>query len=358
VGYRGQHFDELTWAQRGTFIPETGTRYYDEPNAHKQDFNIYVRANVELTDELGAFGDLQYRAVRYELFAPDGRPNGGKSQQTVNFAFLNPKAGLTYQLQPNLQAYASFALAQREPTRTDYTDTPANRRPTAEALFNYEAGLRHSSEKVQASLNGYYMRYRDQLVLSGHLDDVGNPIHTNVADSYRAGLEGQATWRPIAKFSLTGTATASRNKINNYTDYLADYDQGGEKATTFSQTNIAFSPDLTAAYTAEVEPVAGLKLAALARYAGRQYLDNTSTASRSIAPYYVQDVRLRYLWHPAAFAGLREVELAVLVNNVFATEYVNNGYTYGYISGGQSQYFNYFYPQAKTNFLTSLNLRF
>ena len=358
VGYRGQHFDELTWAQRGTFIPETGTRYYDEPYAHKTDFNVYARANVELTEKLAAFGDLQYRTVRYELFAPDGSPNGGKSQQVIHFDFLNPKAGLTYQIQPSLQAYASFAVARREPTRTDYTDTPANRRPTPETLFNYEAGLRHSSEKVQASLNGYYMLYRDQLVLSGHLDDVGNPIHANVADSYRAGLEGQVTVRPIAKLSLTGTATASRNKINNYTDYLADYDQGGEKATTFKQTNIAFSPDLTAAYTVEYEALPGLRLAALARYAARQYLDNTSTASRSIAPYYVQDVRLRYLWHPAAFAGLREVEMAVLVNNVFANEYVNNGYTYGYVSGGQSQYFNYFYPQAKTNFLASLNLRF
>ncbi|WP_210513736.1 TonB-dependent receptor [Hymenobacter terricola] len=358
VGYRGQHFDELTWAQRGTFIPETGTRYYDEPNAHKTDFNVYARANVSINDALAAFGDLQYRTVRYELFAPDGSPNGGKSQQGINFSFLNPKAGLTYQVQSDLQAYASFAVARREPTRTDYTDTPANRRPTAETLFNYEAGLRHSSEKVQASLNGYYMRYRNQLVLSGHLDDVGNPIHTNVADSYRAGVEAQATWRPVTKLSLTGTATASRNKINNYTDYLTDYDQGGEKATAFKQTNIAFSPDLTAAYTAEYEALPGLRLAALARYAGRQYLDNTSTASRSIAPYYVQDVRLRYLWHPAAFAGLREVEMAVLVNNVFATEYVNNGYTYGYVSGGQAQYFNYFYPQAKTSFLASLNLRF
>ncbi|GAB3854429.1 TonB-dependent receptor [Hymenobacter terrigena] len=362
VGYRGQHFDELTWAQRGLNIPETGTRYYDEPNAHKTDFNIYARANVSLTDALGIFGDLQYRTVRYELFAPDGRPNGAKSQQAINFQFLNPKAGLTYQLTGSTQAYASFAVAQREPTRTDYTDTPAERRPTAETLFNYEVGLRRTAGKVQASLNGYYMRYRNQLVLSGHLDDVGNPIHTNVADSYRAGVEGQLAWQPVSKFTLTATATASRNKINNYTDYLAiynnKYEYTGDQVTAFSQTNIAFSPDLTAAYTAEVEPVAGLKLAALARYAGRQYLDNTSTESRSIAPYYVQDVRLRYLWHPAAFAGLREVEMALLVNNVFATEYVNNGYTYGYMYGGQAQYFNYVYPQAKTNFLASLNLRF
>ncbi len=357
VGYRGQHFDELTWAQHGLTIPETGARYYDEPNAHKLDVNIYARATVNLTEQLAAFGDLQYRHVRYELFAPIDTL-GHKGQQTISFDFVNPKGGLTYQLSSSLQAYASFALARREPTRTDYTDTPAARRPTAETLFNYEAGLRYNRPgPVQASLNGYYMAYTNQLVLSGRLDDVGNPIHTNVADSYRAGVEGQATWRPVPKLSLTGTATVSRNKINDYTDYLADYDAGGEKATSFSQTNIAFSPDLTAAYTVEYEALPGLKVAALARYAGRQYLDNTSTDSRSIAPYYVQDVRLRYLWHPHNTA-FREIELAGVLNNVLATEYVNNGYTYGYISGGKTQYFSYFYPQAKTNFLASLNLRF
>ncbi len=358
VGYRGQHFDELTWAQRGQHIPESGTRYADEPLAHKLDVNVYARVNVDIVEKLGVFADLQQRYVRYELFAPDGRPNGAKSQQNINFNFLNPKFGLTWQAAEHLQAYASLAVARREPTRTDYTDTPADRRPTAETLFNYELGVRRSTGPVQASLNAYYMRYRDQLVLSGHLDDVGNPIHTNVADSYRAGLEGQVMWQPARILLLSGTATASRNKINHYTDYLADYDQGGEKATTYAQTNIAFSPGLTAAYTAEVEARPGLKLAALARYASRQYLDNTSTASRSLASYYVQDVRVRYLWHPDHFAGLREVELAVLVNNVFASEYVNNGYTYGYVSGGQAQYFTYYYPQAKTNFLASLNLRF
>ena len=361
VGYRGQHFDELTWAQRGTFIPETGTRYDDEPNAHKQDINVYARLNVDLADRLAGFADLQNRYVRYELYAPDGRPNGAKSQQTARFTFLNPKFGLTYQLRPSTQLYASFALAQREPTRTDYTDTPAERRPTAEKLFNYELGLRRATEKVQANLNFYYMYYRNQLVLSGRLDDVGNAIHTNVAESYRRGVEAQVTYRPVPALSLTATATASQNKINNYTDYLPiyndSYEQIGDRTVTFQETNIAFSPGLTAAYTVEYEALPGLKLATLARYAGRQYLDNTSTKSRSIDPYYVQDLRLRYLWQPQKL-GLQEVELAVLVNNVFAAEYVNNGFTYGYVSGGQAQYFNAYYPQAKTNFLASLNLRF
>ena len=200
------------------------------------------------------------------------------------------------------------------------------------------------------------MLYRNQLVLSGHLDDVGNPIHANVRDSYRTGVELQAAALLARGLIFSPTATFSRNKINNYTDYLADYDNGGERGTAFKQINISFSPSVTFAYTLEYEPLPGLRLATLARYAGRQYLDNTSTASRSIAPYYVQDVRVRYLWHPGKL-GFREIELAGLLNNVLGAKYVNNGYTYGYISGGQTHYYSYYYPQAFTNFLASVNLR-
>lgn len=361
VGYRGQHFDELTWAQRGASIPETGTPYYAEPNAHKLDVNTYARATVALGESLSAFGDVQYRYVGYELYAPDGSPNGGKSQQTITFHFLNPKAGLTYRLPAGALGdhvvYASYALAQREPTRTDYTDTPAERRPTAEKLHNFEVGIKTDiPQRFTWSANYYLMLYRDQLVLSGHLDDVGNPIHTNVRDSYRMGIELQAAALLAKGLTFSPTATISRNKINNYTDYLADYDNGGERGTAFKQTDISFSPSLTFAYTLEYELLPGLRLATLARYAGRQYLDNTATDSRSIAAYYVQDVRARYLWHPAKL-GLREIELAAVLNNVLGATYTNNGYTYGYVSGGQAQYFNYFYPQARQNFLASVNLR-
>ncbi|WP_317172308.1 TonB-dependent receptor domain-containing protein [Hymenobacter sp. BRD67] len=351
----GQHFDELTWAQRGNNIPETGTPYYSEPNAHKLDVNTYARATVALSDNLSAFGDVQYRHVSYELFAPDGSPNGGKSQQTINFDFLNPKAGLTYQVKEGVAAYASYALAQREPTRTDYTDTPAERRPTAEKLHNLEVGLRHTTGAFQWSANYYLMLYRDQLVLSGRLDDVGNPIHTNVRDSYRTGIELQAAARLAKGLTFSPTATVSRNKINNYTDYLTD-ENSVEHGTQYKQTDISFSPSLTFAYTLEYELVPGLRLATLARYASRQYLDNTATDSRSIPQYYVQDVRLRYLWHPSTL-GFREIELAAVVNNVLGATYVNNGYTYGYLYGGQAYYQSYFYPQARQNFLASLNLR-
>ncbi|WP_048826120.1 TonB-dependent receptor [Hymenobacter sp. DG25B] len=354
IGYRGQHFDELTWAQYGQNIPESGTRYNDEPLAHKTDVNVYGRANFDLTDKLSSFADLQFRHVYYAFFGPNTA--GSKSQQAVRFNFFNPKAGLTYQLREGLNAYGSFAVAQREPTRTDYTDTPAERRPTSEKLYNTEIGVRRTTGQVQWSANYYLMQYRNQLVLSGKLDDVGNPIHTNVRDSYRTGLELVAATHLLPQLLWSANTTFSRNKIRNYTDYLADYDNGGEQGTAFKTTDISYSPAVVAANTFEYEPVAGLKLTLLSKYVSRQYLDNTSTKDRSIEAYFVNDARVRYLWAPTKL-GVREVELALQVNNLLSTEYENNGYTYGYISGG-AQYFTYHYPQAPRNLLASLNLRF
>ncbi|MBC6990766.1 TonB-dependent receptor [Hymenobacter sp. BT491] len=355
IGYRGQHFDELTWAQYGLNIPESGYRYYSEPNALKTDANGYARAVYQLAEPLSAFVDLQYRYVKYTFFGP--LASGEKGQQNTYFHFFNPKAGLTYTLPHSITAYASYAVAQREPTRTDYTDTPAERRPVSEKLQNVEAGLRRNAGVFQWSANYYLMLYRNQLVLSGKLDDVGNPIHNNVRDSYRTGVELTGAAQVAKQLTISANATFSRNKIKNYTDYLADYDNGGEAATRYRETDISFSPAVIVGNTLEYQPVSGLRLAVLSKYVGKQYLDNTASNDRSIDSYFVNDLRLRYAFQPGKL-GLRNVEVALLVNNIFSTRYESNGYTYGYIEGGQVQYFNYHYPQAPRNFLASLNLHF
>ncbi len=362
VGYRGQHFDELQWAQRGTTIPAPGTRYDDEPEARKTDINNYLRGNFELAEGLNLFADAQYRRVAYTVFAP--LDSATKAPQTFTFDFFNPKAGLTYQLPAGLQAFASYAQAQREPTRSDYTDAPAARRPTSERLHDFEAGLRRQQGQLQFGLTGYYMRYTNQLVLNGQLDDVGNALHVNVPNSYRAGLEVEAAFQPTSTLTLRGAVALSRNRILAYTDYLAKYDKSfnlvGFENTAYAETTIAYSPALVANFNPEVQPLPRLFVALPGRYVARQYLDNTANESRSLAGYFVQDARLRYLWQPENQAtGLpREIELAVQVSNVFGRLYANNGYTYGYISGGETYRFTYLSPQAPANVLASLNVRF
>ncbi|MBC7449708.1 MAG: TonB-dependent receptor, partial [Hymenobacteraceae bacterium] len=352
--YQGHHYGEVIWAERAA-PPTNDWRYYDE-RPRKTDANAYLRGTWQATERLSLFVDAQVRGVRYQLLAPN--PDGTRREQTFRFTFFNPKGGLTLALPSGASAYASAAVAQREPTRAAYTNTPVGRQPTAERLTDYEAGLRRTVGRWQWGLNGYWMQYRNQLVLSGKLDDVGNPIPTNVPDSYRAGVEitTAVALVPGNRLTLSGNLTLSRNRIRQYTDYVFDYDTNAEQATAYASATIAYSPAVIGAATLEGEPLPGLRLALLGKHVSRQYLDNTATDARSLAAYAVVDARARYT-RPVRLLGLREVEAAVLVANVLSEKYASNGYTYGYRAGGARYDFTYLYPQAPANVLATLSLR-
>lgn len=351
VGYRGHHFGEVI---AGQYVNPTGRHYYDE-RTRKTDVNAYVRGTWQPADRLGVYLDLQTRGVKYSLLAPT--VDGPKARQAFDFQFFNPKAGLTFSLTDGVAAYASVAVAHREPTRTAYTDTPPTRQPRAEALTDYEAGLRRTTGAWQWGLNAYWMQYRGQLVLSGKLDDVGNPIPTNVQDSYRAGVELTTAASFLRdRLRLAGNLTLSRNRIRDYVDYVFDYDTNQERATSYKQTTISFSPAVIGAVSAEAEIVPGLRAALLGKHVGRQYLDNTAARARSLDPYQVLDARVRYA-RSVSFIGLREIEAAVLLNNVLGARYASNGYTYGYYYEGARTDVVYYYPQARRNVLATLTLR-
>ncbi len=358
TGYRGQHFGEVVWA-RYAAQTENDHRYYDE-RTRKTDANAYVRATFQPTARLGAYVDAQVRRVSYSLLTPN-EDFGPRRPNTFDFTFFNPKAGLTCALPADFAAYASVAVAHREPTRSAYTDTPPSRRPTAERLLDYEAGLRRTAGRVQWGINGYYMQYRDQLVFSGKLDDVGNAIPTNVRASYRAGVELTAAAELVPdRLTISGNATLSRNRINSYRDYVSAYDADfnfvQEEATAYRETTIALSPEIIGAATLEGVARPGLRLALLGKHVGRQYLDNTETRARSLDAYTVVDARVQYQ-RAVTFLGLREVEAGVLVVNVLGERYASNGFTYGYSVGGTRYDFPSLYPQAGRNFLASLSLR-
>ncbi len=357
-GYRGNHFGEVIWA-RYAAQTENDHRYYDE-HTRKSDANAYARATFQPTTHLGVYADAQVRRVSYSLLTPN-EDFGPRLPNTFDFTFFNPKGGLTYTLPADLTAYASVAVAHREPTRTAYTDTPPSRRPTAERLLDYEIGLRRTAGRVQWGINGYLMRYRDQLVFSGKLDDVGNAIPTNVKDSYRAGVELTAAAELLPRrLTLSGNLTASRNRIKNYQDYVSVYDVEfnfvQEAVTTYAETAIALSPELIGAAILEGVAAPGLRVALLGKHVGRQYLDNTETRARSLDPYTVLDARVRYQ-RTVHFLGLQEVEAGLLVANVLSERYASNGFTYGYTYDGARQDFPSVYPQATRNFLASLSLR-
>lgn len=349
--YKGRHYDNIEWTQQSTNIPPDYE--YSRNGAKKTDFNSFLRAEFKPTDNLLLYGDVQYRHIYYSFLGFDRNLNNVQQQATMNF--FNPKAGITYTLNDNSDLYASVAIGNHEPNRNDFTNSSPASRPKAEHLTDFEAGYRIKADNFSGGINGFYMLYKNQLVLTGSLNDVGEAIRTNIDNSYRAGVELSSRYQIVPSLAWGLNATLSANKVKNFKQYLYNYDTDTNDLTQYSKTDIAYSPNLTGASTISWQPLKNTEIGFISKYVGRQYLDNTSTKSRSIDAFFVNDVRLNYNF---SFKGVKNVGVGLLVNNVFSKKYVSDGATYPDIEGGKVVNYNYFFPQAPVNFLASLNVRF
>ncbi|WP_242926766.1 TonB-dependent receptor [Pontibacter vulgaris] len=358
--YDGRHYGEVIWARYAS-TSNIRDRYY-ENDADKTDFNIFAKATYGLTDKLSVFGDMQVRKINYTF---TGYDNDLESiEQDVDYTFLNPKAGIAYNLTPQQQLYASYAIGNREPVRDDFTESTPNSRPKHETLQNVEAGYRGTiglgelaGKALGATIeaNVYYMNYKNQLVVTGQINDVGAYTRKNIDKSSRQGVElsGALNLGSIAK--LSSNLAYSQNKISNFSEFIDDYDTGEQVQNNYKESTIAFSPAFVSSNQLEVEVLKGLKAAFIYKTVSKQYLDNTQNESRIIPAYQVGDLRFRY---NIGFKNLlKELELGLLVNNVFNEKYAANGYTYSYIYGSQVTE-NFYYPQATRNFLLSVGLKF
>jgi iron complex outermembrane receptor protein len=354
--YDGDHYGNIMWTNINAGIPPNYQYYFS--NAIKDDRNIFLKNTYQFTEQLSGFVDLQYRGIAYST-------NGKENEQNTfdinkQFNFFNPKVGLTYNFSSTQNVYASFSRAHREPVRDDFVAAIGGVEPKAEKLNDLEAGWRFRKNGYSLSANYYYMGYRDQLVPTGALNDVGASLRTNVDKSYRSGIELEATGRLTRKFSMGANLTLSQNRVVNFNevvyDYGANYDEYNVIENKYKKTDISFSPNVIAGGMFSYSLFTGMEVTLLTKYVGKQFLDNTSNDNRKIDAYFVNDMRLVYTMHPKY---MREVTISLLVNNLFNEKYASNGYTYRYFAGaGNEIRQNYYYPQAGTNFLGMLALRF
>jgi iron complex outermembrane receptor protein len=363
--YDGAHFGEVIWA-RYAGDSENEDRYYDNDGI-KKDYNLYGKLQYKLTENLNSYVDLQLRGVNYEFLGNGFVRSAGSSvrdslvalQQTDDLMFFNPKVGFVYNLPDRQRVYASFAVAGKEPTRDEYVDSTPESRPDPEKLYNVEAGYRGDFSGYYVGANVYGMFYRDQLVPTGAINDVGEIVRENVPESYRVGLELQAGVSLSENLSLSGNTTFSQNKIVEYTQFTDQYDASfnylGQQETVYEDTDIAFSPSVITNGVIGYQ-TGGLNAELISKYVSRQYLDNTQTESRSIDPYFVNDLRMSYSLDDIAL--LKGITATLQVNNLFDHEYETNGYTFGWLESGEPVNFNYYYPQAGTNFLFQLTWEF
>ncbi len=350
--YDGAHFGEVIWA-RNASQSELGDRYYTN-SAQKQEVNGFLKMNYQYKS-LNLFADLQLRQINYTYeSAVEFFTNGTAMKNSVDFTFFNPKAGLIYDVNSKNTIYSSVSVAHREPVRDDFVQSSQISRPKQERLVNNETGYRYRGKKFFLNANYYLMEYKDQLILTGEINDVGAYIRTNVESSYRTGLELESGYKITQKWQLAGNITLSRNKIRSFNEFVDNYDnydaEGNMIQTVVAHrnTDIAFSPNLIGSITFSYRLLKDLELALINKYVGRQYLDNTSSESRAISAYHLANFRMGYTIRTK---GSCAVEIGLLVNNLLDHSFQNNGYTWGYIFGGQRISENFYYPQAGRNFL-------
>lgn len=349
--YDGDHYGEVIWAQ---YMPNNDIRdrYYDN-NGFKTDGHAYIKGTYDYK-KFTFFGDFQYRYIDYTFLGVDDVDNElVELTQQVDYSFLNPKIGLTYTFNPKNNLYLSYAVANREPVRRDFRESTPGNRPMHETLFNVETGYRYKSTNAYIQANIFYMDYDNQLVLTGQINDVGGYTRTNVDKSYRAGIEIEGGYKILDNLGVTGNFMISQNKIVSFTEFVDNYDIGGQTAIQHDNTDLAFSPNVIGGLTVNYAPVKGLQISLMGKYVGAQYLDNTSSDERKIDDYFISHLTLSYTIKDKFF---KEITFGIRVNNLFNEVFENNGYTWGYIFGGERIQENFYYPQAERNILGRISI--
>ena len=337
--YDGNHFGLVKWVKKPVDALLPDHKYYDN-NTKKTDFNVYGKVTYEFLRGLNAFVDLQYRHVGVKMEGPTDEINWDNNQRIVynmdeSFNFFNPKFGLNYDITPNHKVYASYAIAHKEPTRNNFENNinAELEMPKAERLNDLEVGYKYQSTVFTAGANFYWMNYKDQFVLTGEIDKIGEAITRNVDKSYRLGVEIEAALKPVDWFRWDVNATWSKNRVKGITVQLTD-----KSIADLGDQPLAFSPDWIAnnIFTFNYK---GLNASIQSQYIGEQYMTNTgfksyktlddngqpTDVSMMLDGHFVTNIDLSYNFKLPKL-GIKDATIGVTLYNLFSAEYDNNGW--------------------------------
>ena len=358
--HRGNHFGQIKWVRNYVGAIDPLQEYYRNVG-RKFDSNVFLHGDYDIWNGLSAYGDLQYRHIRYTIRGVSDNYDWNTSDMARldiarTWDFFNPKVGIAYNRDGH-RAYASWSVAHKEPTRDNFTDSDPDHYPTAERMMDYELGYSYSSPLFSVGANLYYMDYKNQLVVTGQLSDTGNAISVNVPDSYRMGVELQGVLKPVSWFDWNINATLSRNRIKDFVEYIYEDEWTNPISVDCGDTPIAFSPDFIL-HNAFNFNVKGFEASLMSRYVSSQYMNNAKSEEAKLDSYFVSDLSLGYTFHN--IHGVKELRLGVTVYNLFNEKYCNNGYSGAgyYLDGGRPVVYRYagYAAQATTNVLATVTL--
>lgn len=355
--FSGDHFGRIIWMRYPGAAEKDHQWYFN--NGEKREASLYGKMTAEISPKASFFGDLQYRYIKYIL---EGNDDDLKNiSQTHSFNFFNPKTGIHFTIGEDQEAYVSVSVAHREPTRTDFKEASGDDEatPGSERLFDTELGYRLNLPGRSFAINLYGMFYKDQLVPTGELSNVGYPIMTNVDRSYRIGAELSAGFVPADFLSWKLNLTLSRNKIRDFVEHYVDYnttDWSSEyKSRNLGNVDIAYSPRVTGTSDFALKPISTADIHLITKYVGRQYFDNTMSGERMLDHYLVNNIIVGFT---PGIKNIRKVEIQAIVNNIFNTEYENNAYGGNWYEDGKGKTWAYYFPQAGINFMFKLGFTF
>lgn len=354
--YEGEHYGLITWAKYAANIAHNEQWYFNEGD--KTDAHFFGKSTYNPTSDFSIFVDLQYRYISYKIKGL--HDNLLDITQSHQFNFLNPKMGIHYKLNPQLGVYGSVAFSNREPNRSVYRDADQGQTISFEKLTNYEVGARFETDMLQLESNVYYMDYTDQLVLTGKINNVGAPILTNVPSSYRAGWETMFGVNLHPKLEVNGNMSLSISKIRDFTEYVdnSDYwddpeNQPYQYKFKYGTTDISFSPQIVASGNIIWRPISEVVMGYSSQFVGRQYIDNTSSKSRSLDPYHVASLMVQAELSNKLF---KNTSLSLHLNNLFDNKYETNAWVYRYSSEGSIFQSEGYFPQAGRHWMLQLNI--
>lgn len=346
--YDGDHFGETIWSQNSGDIEFTDLFY--DGNGLKKDFSNFIKSIYQISNDISIYADLQLRKIDYETSGSTS--NVDELAVNKKYSFFNPKAGFNYSLNDKNKIYFSLSRAFREPTRSDFENN-LNIQP--EELADYEFGWKYKSEKFYFGSNLYYMNYKNQLVLTGALDDVGTPIRENSGKSYRKGIELETMLKASNNFDISTNISFSKNKN---IDYKTNFN--GE-VTNWGDTDISFSPNLISSIAFNYSPKKDLNISVLNKFVGDQYMSNTESVVSKLSSYSTTDLNFIYSFKKSKY--FNEIIFTVMLNNIFNKEYVSNGYYYTFDDTWSDPNMvttvegTGYYPQAKRNFLIGFTFK-
>ena len=339
-GFTGNHFGYLTYISnedlRQHYIPTPGGKYqYYDSDACKTDLSVFVKATCHLSDQWDAFADVQYRHVGFrtdgynDKFVKDA--NGLYQAQPLDinqtYDFLNPKAGISWHKDGH-RAYASYAMSSREPERNNFTDNGQSGAPRAERLHDVEVGYSYDASNWYLSAGMYYMNYKEQLVQTGQLSDIGEALTTNISDSYRMGLEISAGYTPFKWLSLDVNGAFSRNRILDFDEYVSHNWDEYFVVKHYDNSTLALSPSVVLNGMATFR-FGDFKAVWHTNFVSRQYLDNTQCEARSLPRYSTTAIRLSYTLKPGKNAiGMKQTVFGLDLNNIFNRHFAQSGWVY------------------------------